>query len=334
MKSAYPKKIVGHIYKSPLSGWYMRCLVAYADGSAMMEYITGEMAGKVNCINAWTVLEYIGTEDMIKPKLVDGVYKNPVSGVYMRCVSANAVGGADMVHMTGAYIGRKDYIPNDIELVFVGTTPYDNRPINKGGNVQKRKYMVANGDELIEFATLGGEPHVDAPEYVSDVDKIQLSISTSEDERNFKFAGYQTIYRLRCDALKGWIKYPIMVNLTMCRGNKDLLRVIDDIVTNRDKLSVSLNGKVTEEEAAEFKKKWEAERNTVTLNPGMMFTPVDDVPEMYKNDPLYIQQYGRGLRIKKKYRINWVWAGIVTWCILSVITAGAFAFNVIMGILK
>lgn len=334
MKSAYPKKIVGHIYKSPLSGWYMRCTIAYSDGAAAIEYLTGEMVGKCNVVNGQTVLDYVG-EKMPELKVVDGVYKNEASGVYMRCIRAHHDGSGDYIHMTGNHKGHHDHIPNSCELTFIGTTPRDNTLINKGGYVSgAREYMVAHDDELIDCTTLGGETYKAPVKRNVRFEDTELSIATTEDGDTFKFAGYQTIHRLRCDAIKGWVKYPLMVNVQMCHNNKDLFRVMDDIANNRDILQVTLNGAVSKEEAEAFKNKWNEARASVKLQPGMVFTPVDDVPEIFKDDPLYIQQYGRGSRIKKKCRINWVWAGIVTWCILSIITAGAFAFNVIMGIIK
>lgn len=335
MKSAYPKKIVGHIYKSPLCDWYMRCTIAYSDGAAAMEYLTGEMAGKVDVVNGQTVLDYVGHEGMIKPKLVNGVYKNPASGVYMRCVHAHALGGADMVHMTGAYKGHKYYIPNNIELQFIGTTPRDNTPINKGGYVSgAREYMVGVDNEMIDCTTLGGESYQAPAKRNNNVGRTEICVASILPNGEYNYNGHYSINRLMNDIRKDMPLYPVMLGTTVCHNKRDALRVITGVLKNENQLTVTINGKVSEEEAEAFKKKWNDAQVSVKLQPGMVFTPVDDVPEMVKNDQLYIQQYGRGLRIKKKKSINWVWAGIVTWCILSIITAGAFAFNVIMGIIK
>lgn len=59
MKSAYEKKIVGAIYRFPVSGNRVKCLAAYNDGAAYMLTIDGPTKGLKFCINGQTIVDFV-----------------------------------------------------------------------------------------------------------------------------------------------------------------------------------------------------------------------------------------------------------------------------------
>ena len=67
MKSAYEKKIVGAIYRFPVSGNRVKCLAAYNDGAAYMLTLDGPTKGLKFCINGQTIVDFVCHEKQKSP---------------------------------------------------------------------------------------------------------------------------------------------------------------------------------------------------------------------------------------------------------------------------
>lgn len=59
MKSAYPVKKVGQIYKSLIDETIFEVTYAWKDGSAMMKHLNGCLAGRESCINGQSIFELV-----------------------------------------------------------------------------------------------------------------------------------------------------------------------------------------------------------------------------------------------------------------------------------